>query len=107
MTATPASARAAPVGRMQTLAAWLSGVATFWHTFTRFPVMGVSALLPLLGAASVDPHPSLAPILGLLGVAVAYHNFAYIFNDVVDRPVDLTEPLRAQCPLVRGTVKPW
>jgi 4-hydroxybenzoate polyprenyltransferase len=75
--------------------------------FTRFPVIGASALMPLLGAATVNPRPSAAQILSLLGLALAFHNFAYVFNDVIDLPVDRTEPLRAECPLVRGTIKPW
>ena len=106
MTATPASAPPAPLTRLQRLASWLGGVVTFWYVFTRFPVIGVSALMPLLGAATVNPHPSAAQIFGLLGVALAFHNFAYVFNDVIDLPVDRTEPLRAECPLVQGTVKP-
>jgi 4-hydroxybenzoate polyprenyltransferase len=107
MTATPAAARPTPATRVQGLAAWLGGAVRFWYVFTRFPVIGVSALMPLLGAASLNPRPSAGQVFGLLGVALAFHNFAYVFNDVVDLPVDRTEPLRAKCPLVQGTVKPW
>ena len=107
MTAAPAQAPTAPASRMRGLAGWLGRGVSFWYIFTRFPVMGVSALLPLLGAATLNPHPNAAQVLGLLGAALAFHNFAYVFNDVIDLPVDRTEPLRAECPLVKGTVKPW
>ncbi len=107
MTATPAAARPTPATRVRGLAAWLGGAVRFWYVFTRFPVIGVSALMPLLGAASLNPRPSAGQVFGLLGVALAFHNFAYVFNDVIDLPVDRTEPLRAKCPLVQGTVKPW
>lgn len=42
----------------------------------------------------------------MIAVAFAYHNFAYVLNDVVDLPVDITQPARANYPLVRGTVTP-
>lgn len=71
--------------------------------FVHFPVFGFTAILPLLGAA---PGAALtfAQIVGLLGVALAFHLFAYLLNDVVDLPLDRTESLRANSPLVLGTL---
>jgi 4-hydroxybenzoate polyprenyltransferase len=88
-------------------AARLGSIVSFWYRFTRFPVMGASGLMPLLGAASVNSQPSLAQLAALLALAVAFHCYAYVLNDVIDLPVDRTEPLRAECPLVMGTVKRW
>jgi 4-hydroxybenzoate polyprenyltransferase len=74
--------------------------------FTHFPVLAFTAILPLLGAA---PGVALtrAQIVGLLGVALAFHLFAYLLNDVVDLPLDRTESLRATSPLVLGTLGRW
>jgi 4-hydroxybenzoate polyprenyltransferase len=74
--------------------------------FVHFPVFAFTAILPLLGAA---PGAALTPaqMLGLLGVALAFHLFAYLLNDVVDLPLDRTESLRATSPLVLGTLGRW
>jgi 4-hydroxybenzoate polyprenyltransferase len=37
-------------------------------------------------------------------VAAAFHAFAYVHNDVCDLELDRTQPLRAEYPLVRGTI---
>ncbi|NTW00781.1 MAG: UbiA family prenyltransferase [Oscillochloris sp.] len=44
--------------------------------------------------------------LGLLGVAAAFHAFAYVHNDVCDLELDRTQPLRTEYPLVRGDISP-
>jgi 4-hydroxybenzoate polyprenyltransferase len=72
--------------------------------FVRFSTLGVTTVIALLGAASVMPYPSNRTLLGILGVGLAFHLFAYVTNDVVDLPLDRTEPRRADFPLVRGTV---
>src|SRR5262249_44183465 len=61
---------------------------------------------PLLGAATASSWLTRHQILGLIAVATAFHIFAYVLNDVIDLRVDRTESLRADFPLVRGTVQP-
>ncbi len=63
-------------------------------------------MLPMLGAATAHPGVSASRLAALALVAVAFHLFAYVLNDVVDLPLDRTEPLRADSPLVRGLVRP-
>ena len=74
------------------------------YMFIRFPALGFSLLLPLLGLSTVSPRPPLAAVGGSLAAALAFHIYAYVLNDVVDLPVDRTEPLRAEYPLVRGAI---
>lgn len=76
-------------------------------SFVRFSAIGGTLILPLLGAAAVSPQLSLRVLSGLIGIGLVYHVFAYVLNDVVDLPIDRTEPRRAASPLVRGTVQPW
>ncbi len=74
--------------------------------FGRLSILSFSLLLPLLGAAVVSPRLSLAQLGALSAVAVAFHLFGYVSNDVFDLPLDRTQPLRAGSPLVRGLVSP-
>lgn len=74
--------------------------------FGRFSVLGFSLILPVAGAATVSAHVTVAQIAALLAVALAFHIFGYVSNDVCDLPIDRTEPLRAGSPLVRGLVSP-
>ena len=74
------------------------------YLFTRFSVIGFSAMLPLFGAATAVGRLTVAQIIGLLGIGITFHCFAYVLNDVIDLPVDRKEPLRADYPLVRGVV---
>lgn len=76
------------------------------YHFFRVSAFGATAVLPVLGAASADHELGTRRALGLLGVAVAFHAFAYAHNDVCDLAVDRTQPLRAAYPLVRGAVSP-
>lgn len=87
--------------------------------FIRFPSLGASIIMALFGAVSVARRlpsangrlPSAMAVSGpqiagiILG-AVAFHSFAYVLNDLVDLPIDRTEPRRKQFPLVRGLVPP-
>ena len=75
--------------------------------FTRFSAVGGTVLLPVLGAAAVVPLPRPSLVAGLVAVAIAFHLFAYVVNDVVDLPVDRTEPRSAASPLVTGAMRPW
>lgn len=73
----------------------------------RFELLGFIHYLVLLGVASVTelagrPAPGLGVLLQVLLVAWLFHLFAYLFNDVIDLPVDRTQPQRASDPLVRG-----
>lgn len=74
--------------------------------FIRFPALSFSIILPLLGAATALSWLTRHQILGLIAVATAFHIFAYVLNDVIDLPVDRTESLRADFPLVRGSIQP-
>ncbi|WP_129633368.1 UbiA family prenyltransferase [Candidatus Oscillochloris fontis] len=76
------------------------------YRFTRFSAFGATAVLPLLGAGSVNPELSLRDSLRLLGVAACFHSFAYIHNDVCDLELDRSQPLRTDYPLVRGDLAP-
>lgn len=59
-----------------------------------------------LAAATVGgaPTPAWPRLLGIFAVGLAFHVFAYVFNDVIDLPVDRTQPLRSGDPLVKGDV---
>lgn len=76
----------------------------FAYLFIRFAVVNFSLMLPLLGATTASPALPAAAMPGLMAVALAFHAFAYVLNDVVDLPVDRTEPLRREYPLVQGAV---
>ncbi|HEY6408342.1 MAG TPA: UbiA family prenyltransferase, partial [Ktedonobacteraceae bacterium] len=75
--------------------------------FIRFSTASFSLILPLLGAATVSTQLTNNQLLALIGVAMTFHIFAYVLNDVVDLPVDRTESLRADFPLVQGLIRPW
>jgi 4-hydroxybenzoate polyprenyltransferase len=60
----------------------------------------------LLGAATASTQMDLEQVPGLVAVAIAFHLFAYLLNDVVDLPIDRTDPRRAATPLVLGTISP-
>jgi 4-hydroxybenzoate polyprenyltransferase len=74
--------------------------------FGRLSVVSFSLLLPMLGAAVVSPSLSMGQFGALAAVAVAFHLFGYVSNDVFDLPLDRTQPLRAGSPLVRGLISP-
>jgi len=70
----------------------------------RVSALSFTLLLPLLGAASSQRELPVEQALVLVGIALAFHVFAYVLNDVADLWVDRTEPLRADSPLVQGTL---
>lgn len=72
----------------------------------RFAAIGLSMLMPLLGLGSTGQRPSFQLVSGVLLVAIAYHVFGYVLNDVVDLPVDRLQPQRQKSPLVRGVITP-
>lgn len=74
--------------------------------FLHLALFGFSGMLPLLGAATVNPQLGWGGIWPLLLVALGFHAFAYVLNDVVDLPIDRTQPSRAAYPLVTGRISP-
>jgi len=70
----------------------------------RFSTLGFTLLLPLVGSAAAAPGWRPSEAAWLAAIALAFHVFAYGFNDVVDLWVDQTEPLRADSPLVGGRI---
>ncbi len=72
--------------------------------FTRIHFVGYTSLWALLGAASVDPSRPLGFWLGLAALGTAFHFYGGVLNDVVDLPIDRTQPARAADPLVMGTI---
>jgi len=85
------------------------GAATALHRvyrFGRFSALSFSLLLPLLGASTASSEIVPWRLAGLAATGLAFHLFAYVLNDVVDLPLDRTEPLRADSPLVQGLVQP-
>lgn len=75
--------------------------------FVRLHFLGFTFLLVLLGGVSVSPSLSVGQLLLLLAVGMCFHNFSYVLNDVIDLPVDRTQPARSRDYLVRGVIKPW
>jgi 4-hydroxybenzoate polyprenyltransferase len=83
-----------------------------YQRFVRLPAFGLTAMLPLLGAGAISTQPETASLTprqtwGLLLIALAYHQFGYVLNDVVDLPIDRQQPRRAGYPLVQGRIQPW
>lgn len=75
--------------------------------FVRLPAMGTTFVILLLGVASGTRRADALTLLGLLGVGLAFHLFAYLTNDLRDLPIDRTDTRRADSPLIAGTVRPW
>lgn len=84
------------------LAAWARDV----DGLLRLHFVFFSGLLPLLGAASVRRDLSAAAIATVVGGGLCVHVFAYLLNDVVDLPIDRTQPRRRGHPLARGALSP-
>lgn len=77
--------------------------------FTRFiraDTLGASVTMVLLGASTALQPLTIGLLPGMVAIAVSFHLFAYLLNDVVDLPVDRTDPRRAGTPLVIGLVSP-
>jgi 4-hydroxybenzoate polyprenyltransferase len=75
--------------------------------FVRMHFLFFSGLLPLLGASTIRRELNARQIAALLGVALCFHVYSYVLNDVIDLPIDRTQPRRWGHPLVRGAVRPW
>ena len=74
--------------------------------FLRFEYLAVALIFPLLGAATASEGLTLFRLLGILGGALAFHIYVSLLNDIVDLPLDRTNPARTGYPLVSGRVSP-
>jgi 4-hydroxybenzoate polyprenyltransferase len=72
--------------------------------FIRGSALGGTLLVAALGAFAADFRPSLAAFAGVLTVALCFHVFAYVTNDLVDLPIDRVG--RPESPLVTGWIRP-
>jgi 4-hydroxybenzoate polyprenyltransferase len=72
--------------------------------FFRGTFLSHTFLLILLGAASASSEPSPVEVIILIVVAINFHLFGYIHNDLIDLPLDRLAPLRAGDPLVTGQI---
>ena len=72
--------------------------------FVRLSALGTTLAVALLGAASVSPSLPWTTAAVLVIVAVGFHVYFFVSNDVIDLAVDRSEPRRAVSPLVRGTI---
>jgi 4-hydroxybenzoate polyprenyltransferase len=70
----------------------------------RVSTLGFTLLLPLVGSASAAPGWRPVQTAWLIAIALMFHTFAYVLNDVIDLDVDRSEPLRADSPLVLGEI---
>jgi 4-hydroxybenzoate polyprenyltransferase len=78
----------------------------FLDRFLRLHLLFFTALWLLLGAASVRSIIATRDLVLALGVALCFHVYAYVLNDVIDLPLDRTQASRRHDPLVRGVISP-
>lgn len=72
--------------------------------FIRGSALGGTLLVAALGAFAADFRPAPAVFAGVLSVALCFHVFAYVTNDLVDLPIDRVA--RPVSPLVTGWIRP-
>lgn len=90
----------------------MSVAASLWKAllevdrFLRLHFVGFALVWCWLGAWSAVDGLQGATLAWVLGVALCFHNYAYVLNDVIDLPVDRTSPDRQGDPLVRGAISP-
>jgi 4-hydroxybenzoate polyprenyltransferase len=75
-------------------------------TFLRFEYLSVALIFPLIGAATAPGRLTGFSLLGILGGALAFHIYVSLLNDIIDLPLDRTNPARAAYPLVSGRISP-
>ena len=74
--------------------------------FIRLHYVGYPWLLVLLGAAfATAGPPRAATVGGLLIVALCFHVYSCVLNDVLDLEIDRTQVRRQKDPLVRGAIE--
>lgn len=76
--------------------------ARFFRVFS----LGATLLALLVGVSTADGVATVSAVAWAILIGVLFHTFADVANDVVDLPIDRTDPRRAREPLVRGTVRP-
>lgn len=78
-----------------------------WASFTRFfrfEYLSVAIIFPLIGAATAKGTLTGYHVIGILLGAIAFHIYVSLLNDIVDLPLDRTNPARADYPLVSGKI---
>ena len=73
---------------------------------TRAPLFAVTFMFVLLGVAGSSGEVPASDLALILVASIGFHVAVYVVNDIVDLPIDRTEPRRATSPLVLGTVTP-
>lgn len=73
-----------------------------WFRYLHTAIFGYTAVLPLIGAGTTGADVSVGQMGALLVTAVSFHIFAYLLNDIIDLPLDKTQPSRLNYPLVSG-----
>jgi 4-hydroxybenzoate polyprenyltransferase len=68
--------------------------------------LGATLLYLLVGAGTASTTVTISGLAWVILVGVLFHAYAYIGNDVLDLPIDRTDPRRMPDPLVRGSVPP-
>jgi 4-hydroxybenzoate polyprenyltransferase len=76
----------------------------FLDRLIRLHYFGFTAMLTLLGAALFEAKPMAWTVSGLLLVALCFHVWSYVLNDVVDLELDREQRRREGDPLVSGQV---
>ena len=78
-----------------------------WTTlshFLRFEYLSVAIIFPLIGSATATTPLTGFHLLGILCGAFAFHIYVSLLNDIIDLPLDRTNPARAAYPLVKGSI---
>jgi 4-hydroxybenzoate polyprenyltransferase len=73
-------------------------------TFLRFEYLSVAVIFPLIGSATGTSRLTGFHLLGILGGAFAFHIYVSLLNDIIDLPLDRTNPARSAYPLVSGRI---
>ena len=73
-------------------------------TLLRFEYLSVAVIFPLIGSATAINRLTGFQLLGILGGAFAFHIYVSLLNDIIDLPLDRTNPARAAYPLVSGNI---
>ena len=77
---------------------------TTLSTFLRFEYLSVAVIFPLIGSATATTPLTGFRLLGIIGGAFAFHIYVSLLNDIIDLPLDRTNPARATYPLVSGRI---
>ncbi|MCP4306658.1 MAG: UbiA family prenyltransferase [bacterium] len=75
-----------------------------WARLIRLFSMGATVVYAPLGLATAPVAPTFGALLVLVCIGISFHLFAFPLNDVIDLPLDSTNPRRTDNPQVRGLV---